>query len=79
MNFTIIPARIQCTRCSNIQETGQDHCSACGASFVFDKSDAWEQQKYTLSTPEYPCLHDNIPPGTVMGVVCNCPKCRITY
>jgi len=46
MNFIVIPARAQCIKCSNIQETGRDYCSACGASFIFGKPDAWERFIY---------------------------------
>ena len=46
MNFKIIPARAVCIRCSHSQPLNGDHCTGCGASFIFGKQDAWKPQIY---------------------------------
>ena len=77
MNYVVIPARVQCTKCNNIQETARSSCVACGISFIFGDPNPWKSDALTTPTPSK-CMWDNIPPGQLMGIVCNCPKCIIT-
>ena len=44
MNFTILPARSVCDRCSNIGRADAEYCTACGVSFVFGKANQWESK-----------------------------------
>ncbi len=73
MNYRIIPQKMACNICNNIQEMNSDHCSACGVSFKFGKQDAWNTRPYAQNNQ--PCLFDDIPLGTITGMVCTCPKC----
>ena len=86
MNYRIIPQKMACNICNNIQEMNSDHCSACGVSFEFGKENAWEtrpyivddswkEKPYSTSAQEQKCLFENIEPGTITGLVCTCPKC----
>lgn len=78
MNHTIIPAKAACTRCNYQQQVGLDYCGGCGASFVFGKQDAWKNtplQDAGFQKSSIKCMWEGVPPGTVMGMVCPCPKC----
>ena len=44
MNSTIIPAKILCSKCQNINTIDAEHCVGCGISFVFGKADAWKSE-----------------------------------
>ena len=79
MNYTIIPSKKSCNRCSNIGSIDAKYCSACGASFVFGKPDEWQQQVFTNNPYEHKCLREEFmksnPDVKVMGLSCSCPKC----
>lgn len=42
MNNEKINPKIQCKRCSHIQDEKRESCSACGLSFVFGVPDRWK-------------------------------------
>ena len=44
MNFTVLPARSVCNRCSNVGKVDAEYCTACGVSFVFGKTNQWESK-----------------------------------
>lgn len=78
MNCTIIPSKKMCNRCNNIASLEAEHCSSCGVSFVFYKQDAWTSNIPYKQKDKQKCMYDGMEPGTIMGLVCNCPKCTIT-
>lgn len=79
LNHRELKPQIACNVCNQVQDATRESCIGCGVSFVFGKDGAWKTNSLQQHVDGEPCLYDSVDTATIIGLVCNCPRCSPRY